>query len=86
MATRIEDVTDADRAIGQAIREAREARGITRTELGARVGLSQPAVSLWELGQRTPNLKDIPRIAGALGLSAVGLARKIFSAIADKTG
>lgn len=42
--------------IGQKIKEARKAKGMTQTELGEKVGVQKSAVSKWERGE-TQNIK-----------------------------
>ena len=42
--------------IGQKIREARKAKNMTQSELGAKVGVQKSAVSKWERGE-TQNIK-----------------------------
>ena len=42
--------------VGQKIKEARKAKGMTQTELGEKVGVQKSAVSKWERGE-TQNIK-----------------------------
>lgn len=60
-------------ALGQAIREAREAKGISLRKLAAAVGLSAPFMSDLEHGRRSTN--KLPQIAKALGLPVADLQR-----------
>jgi transcriptional regulator with XRE-family HTH domain len=55
--------------LAKIIQDAREARGLSQTELGAAVGTGQQAVSKWETGEARPRPKSIPRLADALRLS-----------------
>ncbi len=43
----------------------REAAGLTQSELAARVGMSQPNISAYESGARTPGAETIGRIRAA---------------------
>ena len=52
--------------IGDRIRAARQARGLTQTELAKLCFTSQPAVADWEAGRRTPKTDTLQRIANAL--------------------
>jgi ribosome-binding protein aMBF1 (putative translation factor) len=52
--------------IGQAVRERRRALGLSQTELAARAGMTQPALSRLEAGGVVPTLPLLARIAAAL--------------------
>ncbi|MCA9469157.1 MAG: ImmA/IrrE family metallo-endopeptidase [Nitrospira sp.] len=52
--------------IGSRLREAREARGITAMSLADIVGLTRSAISLYELGGKTPSPEIMKRISHAL--------------------
>jgi transcriptional regulator with XRE-family HTH domain len=54
--------------IHQQIRAAREAKGLTPTELGAAVGASAAAVSTWETGRRVPTRDLMFRVCRVLDL------------------
>ena len=56
--------------IGVRIREARERRSLTRTELAVRVGTSLTNVSRWEDGQREPGLRWLGPLCDALEVPA----------------
>lgn len=53
--------------IGKTVREAREARGWTQTELAHRSGLKQHAISRLEAGDVVPTLSTLEKIAQAFG-------------------
>lgn len=56
--------------IGRRIREARELLGGGQTELATWLAYrNSTQASLWEAGQRLPPIGELPRIAGALGVS-----------------
>lgn len=61
--------------IGQKIRKLREAAGLTQKELAAAIGISEPAVRNFELGNREPKQKHLEKIAIALQIdpSALGI-------------
>lgn len=50
-----------------ALREAREAAGLSQAELAARVGVSKQAISDIELGEKVPSLERAAAIARVLG-------------------
>lgn len=57
-------------AIGDLVRERREAAGLTRQDLARRAGLSLSGVQLVEDGQRPePRFTTVVRLARALGTS-----------------
>ena len=51
------------------IKERREALGLTRTQLGDRLGVSKVAVRKWELGLAMPNADKLPALADLLHCS-----------------
>ena len=55
--------------LGQALRILRADKGLTAVELGERVGVTQTAISRYELGTRRPSPETLERIADALGAS-----------------
>lgn len=48
------------------IKEVREAKGLSQTELGRLVGLSEPAINRYERGNRKPSRRKLDDIAKAL--------------------
>ena len=52
--------------IGQAIRERRLALGLSQSDVAARAGMSQPALSRLEAGGTVPTIPVLERIAVAL--------------------
>jgi len=72
---------------GEAIREAREARGWSLRDLGAALDLSVPYLSDIERGNRAP-LGEVHEaaLASALGLDAAAVARlRVLAAVARGT-
>ena len=55
-------------AIGEAIRVAREDRGVSQRKLCAEIGKAAGVVSRWETGERTPTPDDVALIIDALGI------------------
>ncbi len=56
--------------IGKRIKLARETKGISQKELGEAIGLSTPAIALFESGERPiNNLETIGKIASKLQVS-----------------
>lgn len=53
--------------IGARIKEAREAKGMSKTTLAQKVGVSPTAVGNWENNGIVPRPENIPHIAAALG-------------------
>jgi len=68
-----EGYADARRAflIGQAVRERRLALGLSQTEVAARAGMTQPALSRLEAGGTVPTIPVLERIAAALGAELI---------------
>lgn len=52
--------------IGQAVRERRLALGLSQTELAARAGMTQPALSRLEAGGVVPTIPLLERMSTAL--------------------
>ncbi len=57
--------------IGQAVRERRGALGLSQTELAARAGMTQPALSRLEAGGSVPTIPVLERISAALDAELV---------------
>src|SRR3989454_11010161 len=68
-----EGYAEARRAflIGQAVRERRLALGLSQTEVAARAGMTQPALSRLEAGGTVPTIPVLERIAAALGAELI---------------
>jgi len=56
-------------AVGEQIRMAREAAGLSQRELALRMGTSQAAVGRLEAGGAAATLTTLQRVASALGLT-----------------
>ncbi|WP_425409960.1 helix-turn-helix domain-containing protein [Hyphococcus sp.] len=57
----------AARSIGDRIRQARKAKGLSQSDLALRVGVSQPAIANWESGIHDPRRLTLAKLADALG-------------------
>ena len=53
---------------GLLIRELRQSKGMTQTELGALLGVSDRAISKWETGNGLPDISMISSIANVFGV------------------
>jgi transcriptional regulator with XRE-family HTH domain len=60
-------------AIGTLIRQAREKASLTQEALGAKLGVTQAAISYWESGRTDPGAVGIVSLAAALGVAPASL-------------
>lgn len=60
--------SETARWIGSRLRNERSRLGLSQRALASRAEVSQPAVALWETGQRTPGVEELLRLASALGV------------------
>ena len=58
---------------GATIKNLREAKGITQTQLALQIGVSSKAVSKWETAKGLPDITLIEPLAKALGVSVMEL-------------
>jgi len=58
----------ADQSLGDRIREGRLTSGLSQQELADKVRVSQPTVSLWELGRSRPDASQIEKLEAVLGV------------------
>lgn len=58
---------------GTAIKNLRDAKGITQAELAAQIGISSKTVSKWETAKGFPDISLIEPLAKALGVSVLEL-------------
>ena len=65
--------TDTNITIGQFIKEKRELLGITQSVLGEKIGLSPATISLYESGDRKPEVEVLRKLAIALDVSVAAL-------------
>jgi transcriptional regulator with XRE-family HTH domain len=59
--------------IGQRIRDARLALGMTQLDLATATGIRRPNVARLERGGNTPTIETLQRVAEALGVSVASL-------------
>ena len=65
--------------IGENIKKYRTAAGITQAHLAEAVKTTQPAISDYEAGNVTPNIKMADKLAQALGVTLMDLLRDTIS-------
>ena len=59
--------------IGERIKQARKAKGLTQKQLGDLSNTSEGTVRQYEIGKRQPRLEQLQAIAAALGVPTVDL-------------
>jgi transcriptional regulator with XRE-family HTH domain len=59
--------------LGEKIRRARNAQGLTQRQLAAKIGVWPAVLCHWEINKRTPNVDSLIRVAMALGVPAASL-------------
>ena len=64
-------------ALGQNVRRRREARALTQEKLAEKAGLDPTYISGIERGLRNPGIKNVARLAKALGLSTAELCKGV---------
>ena len=57
-------------SLGQRVAEAREKAGLTQTELGQKIGVSQRVIANWERKPVALRAEQLAALADALGVSA----------------
>ncbi|WP_195617490.1 helix-turn-helix domain-containing protein [Clostridium paraputrificum] len=58
-------------SIGMKIKELRKKKGVARSELAEKVGLSKYAIIKYEQGQRTPKVDILVKISEALNVNFI---------------
>ena len=56
-------------ALGQRLRQLREARGLTQEELAEQAGMHRAVPGHYERGDREPGISQVWRLADALGVT-----------------
>lgn len=59
--------------VGERIRAARKAKGLTQKELGEACGIAEPTIRRYELGKLNPKFETLQKIAKPLGLPVANL-------------
>jgi transcriptional regulator with XRE-family HTH domain len=54
--------------IGNKIKILRKVRGLTQTQLADKLEVGRATISNYEIGRRSPHLKELERIASVLGV------------------
>lgn len=54
--------------IGKKLKQLRKQRGMTQEDVSERVDISRSTISNYEIGRRTPNLKDLSNLAAVFGV------------------
>lgn len=63
------DLLQPERAIIQAIIDARKASGLTQQQLAERTGIAQGDISKLENGNSNPSLRTLQRLASGMGMT-----------------
>ena len=69
--------SDINEAIGKAIKRERKARHMTQEQLAARVGISRPVLTKYELGQIEISMKMFVRICDEIGVDYAVILRDV---------
>ncbi len=64
-------------ALGQNVRQSREAKELTQEKLAEKAGLDPTYISGIERGLRNPGIKNVARLARALGLTTSELCKGV---------
>lgn len=64
-------------SLGLNVRQRREARELTQEKLAERAGLDPTYISGIERGLRNPGIKNVARLAKALGLTTAELCKGV---------
>ena len=59
----------SDEIISKKIKTLRKARGLTQEQLAEKLGVQRATVSNYEIGRRSPHIKELEKIADVLGVS-----------------
>ena len=62
------DALQPERAVVQAIIEARKYSGLTQKELSERTGIAQGDISKLEKGNANPSIRTLQRLAAGMGM------------------
>ena len=64
--------------IGKKLKQLRKAKGMTQEQVAEKVDITRSTISNYEIGRRTPHLKDLSAIAAVygVGLDYFGISPK----------
>lgn len=64
--------------IGKKLKQLRKSKGWTQEQVAEKVDVTRSTLSNYEIGRRTPHLKDLSALAGVygVGLDYFGIAKK----------
>lgn len=64
--------------IGAKLRQLRQSRKMTQEQIAEKVDITRSTISNYEIGRRTPHLKDLSRLAAVfgVGLDYFGISAK----------
>jgi transcriptional regulator with XRE-family HTH domain len=80
-----EDIASIDLAIGSAVRDLRENRGLTARQLAAKSGVSAAMISRIENGQASPSISTLNALSRTLDVPLVSFFRETSSNHVDFT-
>ncbi len=66
-------------ALGQTVRRRREAKELTQEKLAEKAGLDPTYISGIERGLRNPGIKNVARLAKALGFTTADLCQGVVA-------
>ena len=64
--------------IGKKLKQLRKSKGLTQEQVSEKVDITRSTISNYEIGRRTPHLKDLSALAGVfgVGLDYFGVSEK----------
>ena len=66
--SRLNDALQPERALVQAMIDARKRTGMTQQQLAEKTGISQSDISKFETGGGNPSIKTLQRLAAGMGM------------------
>jgi len=72
--------------LGQAVREARKAQGLTQKQVAERTGIHVTYISDIERGARNPSWKTIASLAAGMDVSTADVAGRYDALVARRRG
>lgn len=70
--------------IGQTLQRIRQSRGLSRYALSRRAEVAHSFIAAIEGGQKSPTLRTLEKLAGALGVSVADLVSDSGGSLADE--